>query len=71
MVTPIVKKFGKRVRQLRLERGLTQEALGDKCGLDLTYIGRIERGEQNSSLVVVGMIAKGLGISIEELFSGL
>lgn len=71
MIKPIVKKFGKRVRQLRLERGLTQEGLGDKCGLDLTYIGRIERGEQNSSLVVVATIAKGLGISVEELFKGL
>lgn len=71
MVKTIVKKFGKRVRQLRLERGLTQEGLGDKCGLDLTYIGRIERGEQNSSLVVIASIAKGLGISVEELFKGL
>lgn len=71
MVKTIVKKFGKRVRQLRLERGLTQEGLGDKCGLDLTYIGRIERGEQNSSLVVIASIAKGLGVSVEELFKGL
>jgi transcriptional regulator with XRE-family HTH domain len=71
MVKTIVKKFGKRVRQLRLERGLTQEGLGDRCGLDLTYIGRIERGEQNSSLVVIASIAKGLGVSVEELFKGL
>jgi transcriptional regulator with XRE-family HTH domain len=71
MIKPVVKKFGKRVRQLRLERGLTQEALGSKCDLDLTYIGRIERGEQNSSLVVIGAIAKGLGVSLEELFKGL
>ena len=71
MIKPVVKKFGKRVRQLRLERGLTQEALGTKCDLDLTYIGRIERGEQNSSLVVIGAIARGLGVSLEELFRGL
>lgn len=71
MVKTIVKKFGKRVRQLRLERGLTQEGLGDRCGLDLTYIGRIERGEQNSSLIVIASIAKGLNVSVEELFKGL
>jgi XRE family transcriptional regulator, regulator of sulfur utilization len=71
MITPIVKKFGKRVRKLRLEQGLTQEQLGEKCGLDLTYIGRIERGEQNSSLVVIGMLAKGLGVAPELLFKGL
>ncbi len=71
MTKAVVKRFGKRVRQLRLERGLTQEALGNKCDLDPTYIGRIERGEQNSSLVVIGAIAKGLGVSLEELFKGL
>jgi len=71
MIKPAVKKFGKRVRQLRLERGLTQEALGDKAGLDMTYIGRVERGEQNTSIVVAEMIAKGLGISLEQLFKGL
>lgn len=71
MTTTLVKRFGKRVRKLRLEQGFTQEQLGDKCGLDLTYIGRIERGEQNSSLVVVAAIAKGLGISVEALFKNL
>ena len=71
MKKTIVEKFGKRVRQLRIERGLTQEGLGEKCGLDLTYIGRIERGEQNSSLIVAEAIAKGLKVSLEELFKGL
>lgn len=68
---PVVKKFGKRVRKLRLERGLTQEALGDKAGFDLTYIGRIERGEITTSIIAAEMIAKGLGISLEQLFKGL
>jgi transcriptional regulator with XRE-family HTH domain len=68
---PVVKKFGKRVRKLRLERGLTQEALGDKAGLDLTYVGRIERGEITTSIIAAEMIAKGLGISLEQLFKGL
>lgn len=71
MIKPVVKKFGKRVRKLRLERGLTQEALGDKAGLDMTYIGRIERGEQNTSIIAAEMIAKGLGVSLELLFKGL
>lgn len=71
MVKPVVKRFGKRVRQLRLERGLTQEALGDKAGLDMTYVGRIERGEQNTSIIAAEMLAKGLGITLEQLFKGL
>lgn len=68
---PVVKKFGKRVRKLRLERGLTQEALGDKASLDMTYIGRIERGEITTSIITAEMVAKGLGISLEQLFKGL
>lgn len=71
MALTLVNKFGKRLRQLRLERKLTQEALGAKCGLDMTYIGRIERGEQNSSLLIVGALAKGLDITVEQLFKGL
>lgn len=71
MTNTIVKKFGKRLRQLRLERGLTQEKLADKSGLDMSYIGRIERGEQNSSLGVIGALAKGLGVPAEELFKGI
>lgn len=68
---PVLKKFGKRIKTLRLERGLTQEKLADKCGLDMTYVGHIERGEQNSSLVVIEMLSKGLGVSLDELFRGL
>lgn len=42
--------FGLRVRQLRLERGLTQEQLGYECGLHRTYVGQIERAEKNITL---------------------
>lgn len=71
MANTIVKKFGKRIRQLRLERDLTQEELSNKCGLDMSYIGRIERGEQSSALVTISALAKGLGVSVEDLFKGL
>jgi len=71
MKKPILKKFGKRIRKLRLEQGLTQEKLADKCGLDMTYVGHIERGEQNSSLVVIEMFSKGLGVPLEDLFRDL
>ena len=39
-----LERFGKRVRELRKARGLSQEAFADKCGLDRTYISGIERG---------------------------
>lgn len=64
-------KFGKRIRSLRLEKGLSQEELADKVGLHRTYIGAIERGEQNVSIDNIAKLAKTLGKSIEELFKGV
>ncbi len=62
-------RFGVRVRQLRTERGWSQEAFADRAGLHRTYIGSIERGEQNISLENIEKLAATLGISLAELFS--
>ena len=67
----ILKIFGQRVRSLRKERSLSQEAFDDKCGLDRTYIGGIERGERNVSLKKIAIIAGALNISIADLMKGL
>ena len=67
----ILKIFGQRVRSLRKERSLSQEAFADKCGLDRTYIGGIERGERNVSLKKIAIIAGALNISIADLMKGL
>lgn len=48
---------GKNVRRARLERGMTQEQLALDASLDLTYIGGIERGRRNPSLLVMVRIA--------------
>ncbi len=61
-------QFGKRIRQLRKEQGLSQEAFADLCGLDRTYIGGIERGERNVSLTNISRIAAALSITTSELF---
>ncbi|HCD5026487.1 TPA: helix-turn-helix transcriptional regulator, partial [Enterobacter hormaechei] len=53
-------KFGKRVRELRKERGWSQEEFADRCGLDRTYVSGIERGVRNPTLEVIGMISSGL-----------
>ncbi|MEC5318741.1 helix-turn-helix transcriptional regulator [Brenneria populi subsp. brevivirga] len=64
----ITVRFGQRVKTLRLQAGLSQEAFADKCGLDRTYISGIERGVRNPTLEVIGVIADGLGIDLKTLF---
>ncbi|MCL6408020.1 helix-turn-helix domain-containing protein [Dickeya dadantii] len=64
----ITARFGQRVKTLRLQAGLSQEAFADKCGLDRTYISGIERGVRNPTLEVIGVIAAGLEIQLQSLF---
>ncbi|KAB8312845.1 XRE family transcriptional regulator [Erwinia endophytica] len=59
--------FGKRVKFLRLQAGLSQEALAHKCGLDRTYISGIERGLRNPTLEVIAILAEGLEIEIKNI----
>jgi transcriptional regulator with XRE-family HTH domain len=53
--------FGKRVRELRKAKKLSQLQLADKVGVDRSYVGLLERGERNPSLEVIAEIAKALG----------
>ena len=63
--------IGDQVRNLRKEKGLSQEELGARAELHYTYIGAIERGEKNCSIDTLQKIAKGLEIKIQELFVDL
>ena len=67
----ILKRFGVRIRELRQEKGLSQEKFAAKCGLDRTYVGSVERGERNIALKNIEKIAKALGKSIAELMQSL
>ena len=60
--------FGRRVRILRKREGLSQERLALRCGLDRTYVGGVERGERNISIVNIEKIARALGLSLRDLF---
>lgn len=66
--TQIQKRFGNRVRELRKLKQLSQETLALVCDLDRTYIGGVERGERNISLVNICKIAEALGVDTKELF---
>lgn len=63
----ILTLFGERVRVLRQARGLSQEALALTAGLDRTYIGGVERGERNISLLNIQKIAQALDVSPADL----
>jgi transcriptional regulator with XRE-family HTH domain len=63
----ILKRFSDKIRRLRKSRGWTQEELAVRTGLHRTYIGSIERGERNVSLINVEKIADALGVSVEAL----
>ena len=64
----VLKAFGDRVREIRIQRGLSQEKLAQLAKIDRTYIGGIERGERNAGIKNVHRIADALGVAAAELF---
>ncbi|WP_342262272.1 MULTISPECIES: helix-turn-helix transcriptional regulator [unclassified Spiroplasma] len=61
-------KFGQQIRQLRINLHLSQEELAYECDLNKNYVSDIERGERNISLQSIAKLAKGLKVSLSELF---
>jgi transcriptional regulator with XRE-family HTH domain len=60
--------FGERIRTIRKEKGLSQEALAALADIDRSYMGHIERGEKNITLTKIHQIAKALEIRPSVLF---
>jgi transcriptional regulator with XRE-family HTH domain len=63
----LIEEFGKRIRQLRTERNLSQEELSFLTGFHRTYIGMVERGERNISLSNIGVFARAFEMPISKL----
>lgn len=63
-----LQQLGDRLREARQAQQLTQVELADKCGLHRTFIGSVERGERNVSVLNLRLIARVLRISLAELF---
>jgi len=61
------KIFGKRLRQLRLDAGWTQEQLAEAAGITTTYTSDLERGTKVPSLTITLRISRALKISVAEL----
>lgn len=59
--------FGQALRHLRVDRGLSQEDLAAAAGLHRTYVGSVERGERNVSLLNILVLARAVGVSGADL----
>nr|WP_212635588.1 helix-turn-helix transcriptional regulator [Ralstonia insidiosa] len=68
---PTLVAFGATVRRLRQDRGYSQEAFGDLCGIDRSYMGGIERGEHNLALINIMKIVEALDMRPSEFFKHL
>jgi len=62
----ILEKFGARVREIRLAKGWTQERFAAEAGLSRQYVGDVERGTRNISLVNIHKLAVALGVPMSE-----
>ena len=62
------RRFGSRIRELRLAAGLRQEDLAERCGLFRTYMSRVETGRANPTLTMIHALADSLGVAVTELF---
>jgi transcriptional regulator with XRE-family HTH domain len=63
----VLVRFGNRARELRKKKGLSQEDLALESGLDRSYVGQVERGERNISLINVWKLADAIGVDPKAL----
>lgn len=66
-----LQRLGARIKEMRQERGLSQEELSFEAGLDRSYVGGIERGERNITFRSLSLIAQALKTDVGTLTSGL
>lgn len=71
MEDTLAKKMGALIRQLRQEKNLSQEEFASLCKVHRTYMGALERGEKNMTVITAQKITKELGISLSDFFSKL
>ncbi|HEY4280538.1 MAG TPA: helix-turn-helix transcriptional regulator [Conexibacter sp.] len=64
---PLLERFGLAVRRMREERGLTRDQVALGSGLSSVYIGNIERGEVNPTLLTQRRLATGLGVALDRI----
>jgi transcriptional regulator with XRE-family HTH domain len=66
-----LQKFGKRLKTLRIDKGLTQLELAERLDMSPNFVGMIERGERNTTVENIFKISRALGIKPSNLFEEL
>ena len=66
----ILRSLGEQIRELRMHKKLSQEALAGLAGIHTNVVGRLERGSYNPTVMTLAALAVKLGVSLEELFRG-
>ena len=64
----VLKKLGKKIKQLREQEKISQTQLAYECGISQVQVSRIETGDINTTVGTLSLIAKVLGVSLKELF---
>lgn len=64
---PILVALGDAIRRIRLEKGISQEKLALLAEVDRSYVGRVERGDNNVAVLTLARLAKALDVSLSEL----
>lgn len=68
MKETLAQRFGRCIRQLRVEAGLSQVEFGERCGFYQTYLSRLERGQANPTLNAMEVIANAFGMTVFDLW---
>lgn len=68
-MSELIKLIGEQIRNIRKEKGMTQEALANECGFQYSYISDIERGERNISIETLEKIIGALDVIPAEIFN--
>lgn len=71
MAEQLLIRLGERIRHLRKQRGWTQVEMAEKIGIDRSFLGEVEIGRRNVSILNLELIAKGLNITLSRLLSRL
>jgi transcriptional regulator with XRE-family HTH domain len=71
MAEDLLVRLGDRIRKLRKKRGWTQVVMAEKVGIDRSFLADVERGKRNVSILNLDLMAKGLKVSLLQLFSRL